>query len=234
VNRKKDYYSSPQRKCGLCPQTQHHVHLDSPFDAVRCLSNKVTSSELHAAEPSPALPTAAKATLTLTLTTLLTALLTALLTTLLTALLATLLTALLATLLTALLATLLTVVTTTSTAVGDSEAHTVVLGTALSDRHQNRLMVGGGGHGADAVGTSRKTRSKIGREGSLTVTSVVDTLEECEFLCIRGVLRLGVTDVLDTDMSVTDNVATLQILRSDVVSNVRVRELSEISGQQES
>lgn len=184
--------------------------------AVRCLCNEVTSSELRAAHASAS---AALLTLLTTLLTLLTVVLLAIV------------------LLTVVLAVVAAIVTTVVAAVaaalvGDCEANTVVLSTTLSHRHKNRLVVSSGGHGADTVRASGKTGSEVGRESSLAITGVVDTLKESKLLGVRRSGSLRVADVLHSDVGVPDNLAALEILRSNVVGNVRVGEFSVASCQQ--
>lgn len=100
----------------------------------------------------------------------------------------------------------------------------------LSDRHEDRLVVGGTGHGADTVVTSRETTSDSGAQASVAVASVIDTLEEGE---LRGIQRLvrgeGVTQVLDGDVGVANNVASVsKLLRSRVVGVVGVSESTKV------
>lgn len=91
-------------------------------------------------------------------------------------------------------------------------------------------MVGSTGHGADTVVTSGETTSDSGAQASVAVTRVVDTLEEGE---LRGIQRLvrgeGVTQVLDGNVSVANNVASVsKLLRSRVVGVVGVSEGSQV------
>lgn len=100
----------------------------------------------------------------------------------------------------------------------------------LSDRHENRLVVGSTGHGADTVVTSGKTTSNRGAQASIAVARVVDTLEEGE---LRGIQRLvrgeGVAQVLDGDVSVANHVASVsKLLRSRVVGVVGVSEGAQV------
>jgi hypothetical protein len=218
---------------------------------VKRLSDEVTCGEAAAVEASASTTTTEAAEATLSslaalaalLTSLLTALLTSLLTALLTALLASLLASLLATLLTTLLAALLsslltvvltivativtTVVTAAATAAANSESHTVILGTTLSDWHDNRLMVGGRGDGADAVDASRETSIKRGSEKTIAITGIVDTLEESKGLSVGRVVTI-VANVLDGNMGMANDVASLERLRGGVVGVVRVRERSSL------
>jgi hypothetical protein len=132
---------------------------------------------------------------------------------------------LLTTLLTVVLAAVLTVVAAVAAAVGNSEPDTVILSTTLSNGHENWLMVAGRSHGADTVATGRKTLGEIGRKSTLAVTSVVDTLEEGKRLGIRGVGR-GIAHVLDGDVGVADDFASIERLRRGIVGNVGVGERS--------
>jgi hypothetical protein len=90
-------------------------------------------------------------------------------------------------------------------------------------------MVGSGGHGANTVVTLGKTGGKVGRKETVVVTRVVDTLEEGELLSIRRIGRVDVVaHILDTDVGVSDNIATLEILRGNVVGDIRVGEFTVI------
>jgi hypothetical protein len=210
---------------------------------VKRLSDEVTCGEAAAVEASASTTTTEAAEATLSSLAALAALLTSLLTALLTALLASLLASLLATLLTTLLAALLsslltvvltivativtTVVTAAATAAANSESHTVILGTTLSDWHDNRLMVGGRGDGADAVDASRETSIKRGSEKTIAITGIVDTLEESKGLSVGRVVTI-VANVLDGNMGMANDVASLERLRGGVVGVVRVRERSSL------
>lgn len=87
-------------------------------------------------------------------------------------------------------------------------------------------MVLGGGQGADTEVTSGKTTSDISGQETLSVTSVVDTLEEGELGWVRrsgGVER--VTQILNSDVGVSDNLAlAVELLRSSVVGGIGVGE----------
>lgn len=91
-------------------------------------------------------------------------------------------------------------------------------------------MVGSTSHGADTVVTGGKTTSNRGAKTSITVARIVDTLEEGE---LRGIQRLvrgeGVTQVLDGNVSVANNIATVsELLGSRVVGVVGVGEGSQV------
>jgi len=201
---------------------------------MKCLGDEVTCGKAAAVEASASTSTTEAAEAALSLLAALTALLASLLASLLTALLSTLLSTLLAALLSSLLTTLLTVVlaivaavvatvVAATAATANSEPHTVILRTTLSDRHDNRLMVGGRGDRASTVVTGRETSLERGSEKTIAVTSVVDTLEESKVLSIRRVVGV-VTHVLDGDMGVANDVASLKRLRGSVVGVVRVGE----------
>lgn len=100
----------------------------------------------------------------------------------------------------------------------------------MSDGHEKRLMVGGACHGADAVVTSRQTASDRGSELPLSISGIVDTLEESE---LGGIWGLGgserVAEVLNDDVSVANNEAlAVELLRRRVVSAVGVGEGSQL------
>lgn len=84
-------------------------------------------------------------------------------------------------------------------------------------------MVTCGGHSADAIDTGRKSTSDIRAEPAISITLVIDTLEEHEFGWIRR--RLGVEIVakgLDGDVGVADDLTALERLGSSVVGVVWV------------
>lgn len=100
----------------------------------------------------------------------------------------------------------------------------------LSDGHQNRLVVGSTGHSADTVVAGGKTTGDGGAKTSIAVARIVDTLEEGE---LRGIQRLvrseGVAQVLDGDVSVANNVASVsELLRSRVIGVVGVGKGSQV------
>jgi len=189
---------------------------------MKCLGDEVTCGKAAAVEASASTSTTEAAEAALSLLAALTALLSTLLSTLLAALLSSLLTTLLTVVLAIVAAVVATVVAATA-ATANSEPHTVILRTTLSDRHDNRLMVGGRGDRASTVVTGRETSLERGSEKTIAVTSVVDTLEESKVLSIRRVVGV-VTHVLDGDMGVANDVASLKRLRGSVVGVVRVGE----------
>jgi hypothetical protein len=122
---------------------------------------------------------------------------------------------------------ILAVVTTTVTT--DSEPNAVVLCTTLGDGHDYRLMVGCGCHGAGTVDTIGQTGRKISAEQTLTISVVVDTLEEGKVLGVEGVAGVLVaTHVLDSDMGVANDVTVLELLGCGIVGVVGVGEGSSL------
>lgn len=113
---------------------------------------------------------------------------------------------------------------------GESYPHAIILGTTLGDGHQDRLVVGGTCHGADAVVASGQTARDGRGEGALAVAGVVDTLEEGELGRVRGragVLR--VAHVLDGDVGVPDDgAARAELLGGRVVGAVGVGEGTQV------
>jgi hypothetical protein len=77
-------------------------------------------------------------------------------------------------------------------------------------------MVGCGRHTADTVVAVRQTTLNAGSEKSLSVTGVVDALEESKLLRVQGLSRVQVTTgILNSDVGVTNDVATtVEVLRS--------------------
>jgi hypothetical protein len=79
-------------------------------------------------------------------------------------------------------------------------------------------MVRGRVHRADAVEPRRETTGDHSLEETLAVPVIIDTLEEGE--CLRVGRRCGsqvAAEILDGDVTVTDDVTTLELLRSGVV-----------------
>lgn len=86
-------------------------------------------------------------------------------------------------------------------------------------------MVGGRVHGADTIETGRKTRSDRSLEKTLSVSVVVDTLEEGEGLRVRSLLGCQIiAEILDGNVAMADDFTTLEFLRSSVVSGERISE----------
>lgn len=91
-------------------------------------------------------------------------------------------------------------------------------------------MVGSTGHSADTVVTGGKTTGDRSAKTSITVARVIDTLEEGELGGVQWLVRgEGVTQVLDGDVSVANNVASVsELLGSRVVSVVGVGEGAQV------
>lgn len=91
-------------------------------------------------------------------------------------------------------------------------------------------MVGRTSHRADTVVTGGQTTSDGGSKLSLTISGIVDTLEESKLGGVWGCgWREGVTQILNDDVSVTDNLSlAVELLRRGVVGAVRVGEGSEL------
>lgn len=114
-------------------------------------------------------------------------------------------------------------------ALTNSEADAVLLRPTLGDRHQDGLMVGSAGHGAQAVVALGKTTRDIGAELARTVSGVVDALEEDELLGIQGLGGVEVVaEVLDRDVGVTRDLAVGHLLRARVVRVDGVGEGAEV------
>ena len=95
----------------------------------------------------------------------------------------------------------------------------------MGDRHQDRLMIRCGCHCADAIIPSRKASCDGSTEKTLSITSVVDALEECK---LGGVecscwVQAG-TQILDSHMGVANNLAPRKKLWGGVVSGISVCE----------
>jgi hypothetical protein len=79
-------------------------------------------------------------------------------------------------------------------------------------------VVGSAVHCADSIEASRQPISDVGGEKTLAVAVIVDTLEEIEdFRVGRAGGGESAAKILDGDVTVTDDLATLKSLRSRVV-----------------
>lgn len=69
-------------------------------------------------------------------------------------------------------------------------------------------MVGGRSHGAHAVVASGKTTSNSGREKTVSISGIIDTLEEDEGDWVGGLSWCKrVSEILDGEMGVSNNLA---------------------------
>jgi hypothetical protein len=187
------------------------------------LGDEVASGELGPVESSTATATVetltslALTSLSLSLTLSLTALA-----------LASLSLAVVTTILTIVAAIVATVVAATVT-LSDSEPNAVVLCTTLSDRHDYWRVVAGGAQCASTIHSIGKTSRKICLEQAVAVTSVVDSLEEDKVLSIESFLWvIIVVHILDSDMSMANNLASIELLRGCVVGVVGIGEGSSL------
>lgn len=79
-------------------------------------------------------------------------------------------------------------------------------------------MVGSAVHGANTVGSRGKTIGDRSLEKTLTISIVVDALEEGKVLWIRRSGGSNVaTEILNRDVAVADDVTALELLGSSVV-----------------
>ncbi|KAK1238366.1 hypothetical protein MKX07_006512 [Trichoderma sp. CBMAI-0711] len=108
----------------------------------------------------------------------------------------------------------------------NGEADAVILSTTLSHGHQHRLVVGSRGHGAQAVVSGGQAVGNGGRQQTLAVASIVDTLEEDKELRVQGLGGVQrVTGALDSDVSVANDVAVaVNVLGSRIVGGGGVGE----------
>jgi hypothetical protein len=111
-------------------------------------------------------------------------------------------------------------------ALPNRELLAIVLRATLSNWHQHWLMVGSRAHGANTVESSRKTRDSS-LEITIAVTGIVNTLEKFEDSRVRRTSRIQGVDLLDSDVSVTNDLTTLESLRCGIVgrSGIWSREL---------
>ena len=86
-------------------------------------------------------------------------------------------------------------------------------------------MVRGGGQGAHTVVASGETTGDDSLEEALSVTGVVDTLEESELRSVEGLSWVqAVSEILNCNVCVPNNLSSLQKLRRGVVRGICVRE----------
>ena len=118
------------------------------------------------------------------------------------------------------------VVSVAATVVRNSKTNTVILRTSLSDRHENRLVVGGSRHGANAIIASRQTTSYSSSQQTAAISSIVDALEKGKLLRIKRSLRVeSAAGVLNSDVGVADDLTVVvEVLRSRVVGRRSVGE----------
>lgn len=112
----------------------------------------------------------------------------------------------------------------------DTKVSAVLLRSTLSDGHQDRLVIGGTGHGADAITTRGQTSSHLGGKPTLAITGIVDALEESKLPGIKGLGGVqGVAGVLDSDVCVANDLTIpVEVLGSRVIGACSVREGAEL------
>lgn len=108
--------------------------------------------------------------------------------------------------------------------VTNGEADTVILGTTLSNRHENRLMVPGAGHSTDTVNTcNRQSVGDTSLQVAISITSIIDAFKEVKLVWVWNVFGVKCIKQLDGDMCMPLNVSTIiQLLRSSIVGKVGV------------
>jgi len=117
--------------------------------------------------------------------------------------------------------------TVVASAISNLETDAIVLGSTLGNRHKHRLVVARRSHGADAIKAYGEATGKISTQQSVSIASVVDSLEEGKFFGIEGLGWVGIaTQVLNCDVRVADNLTSLEALRGRIVRVIRVGELS--------
>ena len=86
-------------------------------------------------------------------------------------------------------------------------------------------MVGSGGQCAYAIVPSWEAAGNGSTEETLSIASVVDSFEKCKLGSIKSLCRVqAVSQVLDCDVRVSDNLAVLQGLRRSVVCRISIGE----------
>ena len=105
----------------------------------------------------------------------------------------------------------------------DFKLGTIVLSSALGDRHGDGLVVLGCNHGADAVRAGRKSAVDHCLQKTLAIAGIIDTLEEGKFARVGWGARVQRADVLDGDVAVANDVSVIvKVLGRRVVVGRRV------------
>lgn len=92
-------------------------------------------------------------------------------------------------------------------------------------RHENRLVVASRSHGANPVDASRQPTSDGGTQTTISITSIIDTLEEGEGIGVRWRGRVQTPDILDRNMGMTDNLTlAVKSLGSRVIGGLSIGE----------
>ena len=79
---------------------------------------------------------------------------------------------------------------------------------------------------ADTVVAFRKTTLNFSTQTALAISVVIDALEEIEGISLRG--GVLVLDLLNSNMSMANDIAVLQLLGRGVISVIRIGEASSI------
>ena len=104
----------------------------------------------------------------------------------------------------------------------------IIQRSVLSDSDERGLVVRGRVDGREPVEALREAAGDVGGEDAVDGL-VVHALEEHEVLRTWG--TIAISDILNTDVSVPDNVTAVEVLRSDVVSDVRVGKCTRINNE---
>lgn len=114
------------------------------------------------------------------------------------------------------------VVVTTSTT--NSEIGAIIQESVLSNRDDNRLMVGCGIDGADAVSSSRETISNVSGQNT-TLSRSVDSLEESEDVGVRWLGLVEAGQLFGDKVGVTDDLTlSIELLRGSKVGRLSIGE----------
>lgn len=88
-------------------------------------------------------------------------------------------------------------------------------------------MVARRGHGTNTIRSSWQPTVDGGAKSAISISGVVDTLEESERARIRWLLSCKVfAERLDSNMSMSNDLASVELLGSRIVGVVRVSECS--------
>jgi hypothetical protein len=113
----------------------------------------------------------------------------------------------------------------TTCSCSDNELCTIISRAALRNGHEHELMVRRRRQRADAIVASWKPPCDRRLEQAIAVSCVIDALEESELCGIERFFRIqSIAKILDRDVSVADDFASLELLWCGIVGLVGVGE----------
>jgi hypothetical protein len=122
--------------------------------------------------------------------------------------------------------TIVATVIVITTIPANSKFGTIILCTTLSDGHDDRLMVGCRTEGAKSICTCRKTTSNDSLEIAVSITTVIDTLEELKHTGVGCLIGVQGIELLNRNMGVSNNFPALELLWGGIVGVRRVSKAS--------